>query len=132
MANDSEEMQVWYVTPDTEGKNNRIVFDDSDDMLEYAHDVLDALFDRLGTEDEEDCEILTIERGKRTRGPWGAIAKVNGGDGRYDLHGEVCLNGDGNTPPSEDPRDWQGECWAEDGRYYYGPESDLDLMEVQE
>jgi uncharacterized protein YPO0396 len=88
MANDSEEiddseieMQVWYVTPDTEGKNNRIVFDDSDDMLEYAHEVLDALFDRLGSEeDEEDCEILTIEQSKMTRGQWRAIAKFSGGD----------------------------------------------------
>jgi hypothetical protein len=49
-------------------------------MLEYAHEVLDALFDRLGTEDEEDCEILTIEQSKMTRGEWRAIAKVNGGD----------------------------------------------------
>jgi hypothetical protein len=87
MANDSEEiddgkieMQVWYVSPDTEGKNNRIVFDDSDEMLQYAHEVLDALFDRLGSEDEEDCEILTIEQSKMTRGQWRAIAKVNGGD----------------------------------------------------
>jgi hypothetical protein len=52
-------------------------------------------------------------------------------NGRHDLHGEVCLNVDGKTPPSDDPRDWQGECWNEDGRYYYGPESELDLMEVQ-
>jgi hypothetical protein len=88
MANDSGEiddgeieMQVWYVSPDEDGKNNRIVFDDSDEMLQYAHDVLDVLFDRLGNEDEEDCEILTIEQGKMTRGEWDAIAKVNGGDG---------------------------------------------------
>ena len=88
MANDSEEiddgeieMQVWYVTPDTVGSNTRIVFDDSDDMLEYAHEVLDALFDHLGSEDEEDCEILTIEQSKMTRGEWDAIAKVNEGDG---------------------------------------------------
>jgi hypothetical protein len=87
MANDSGEiddgemeMQVWYVSPDAEGKNNRIVFDDSDDMLEYAHEVLDAMFDRLGEEGEEDCEILTIEQSKMTRGEWDAIAKVNGGD----------------------------------------------------
>jgi hypothetical protein len=86
MTNDSEEiddgeieMQVWYVTPDTEGKNNRIVFDDSDDMLQYAHDVLDAMFDRLGEEGEEDCEILTIEQSKMTRGEWDAIANMNGG-----------------------------------------------------
>jgi hypothetical protein len=86
MTNDSEEiddseieMQVWYVSPDAEGKNNRIVFDDSDDMLQYAHDVLDTLFDRLGEEDEEDCEILTIEQGKMTRGEWRAIANMNGG-----------------------------------------------------
>jgi hypothetical protein len=87
MVNDSEEiddgeieMQVWYVTPDAEGKNNRIVFDDSDDMLQYAHEVLDALFDRLGEEDEEDCEIITIEQSKMTRGEWRAIAKFSGGD----------------------------------------------------
>jgi protease II len=83
MANDSEEiddgeieMQVWCVSPDTEGKNNRIVFDDSDDMLEHAHNVLDALFDRLGSEDEEDCEILTIEQSKMTRGQWRAIINM--------------------------------------------------------
>jgi hypothetical protein len=88
MANSSEEiddgnieMQVWYVSPDTEGKNNRIVFDDSDEMLEYAHEVLDALFDRLGEEDGEDCETLVIEQRKMTRGQWRAIAKVNGGEG---------------------------------------------------
>jgi hypothetical protein len=78
---DSEiEMQVWYVSPDMEGRNNRIVFDDSDDMAEYAHEVLDGMFDRLGEQDEEDCEILTIEQGKMTRGEWDAIAKLNGGD----------------------------------------------------
>ena len=87
MANDSEEiddseieMQVWYVSPDEEGKPNRIVFDDSDEMLQYAHEVLDAMFDRLGSEDEEDCEILTIEQSKMTRGEWRAIQERNGGD----------------------------------------------------
>jgi hypothetical protein len=74
------EMQVWYVTPDTEGNPNRIVFDDSDDMLQYAHDVLDGMFDRLGEEGEEDIATLTIEQSKMTRGEWDAIAKVNGGD----------------------------------------------------
>jgi hypothetical protein len=88
MANDNEEiddsnieMQVWYVSPDEEGKPNRIVFDDSDDMLEYAHEVLDAMFDRLGEEGEEDIATLTIEQSKMTRGEWRAIAKVNGGEG---------------------------------------------------
>jgi protease II len=74
---DSEiEMQVWYVSPDEDGKNNRIVFDDSDEMLQYAHDVLDGMFDRLGSEDEEDCEILTIEQSKMTRGQWRAIINM--------------------------------------------------------
>jgi hypothetical protein len=80
MASDSEEMQVWYVSPNTEGKPNRMVFDDSDDMLEYAHEVLDAMFGRLGEEGEEDIATLTIEQSKMTRGEWDAIAKVNGGD----------------------------------------------------
>jgi hypothetical protein len=52
-------------------------------------------------------------------------------NGRFVYHGKVCLNM-GGQPPSDDPRDWQGECWDENGRYYDGPESDLDLMEVQE
>ena len=51
-------------------------------------------------------------------------------NGRFVYYGMVCLNM-GGQPPSDDPRDWQGECWAEDGRYYDGHESDLDLMEVQ-
>ena len=87
MTNDNEEiedgeieMQVWYVTPDEEGKPNRIVFDDSDEMLEYAREVLNAMFDRLGEEGEEDIATLTIEQSKMTRGEWDAIAKVNGGD----------------------------------------------------
>ena len=74
------EMQVWYVSPDTVGSNTRIVFDDSDDMLEYAHEVLDAMFDRLGEEGEEDIATLTIEQSKMTRGEWDAMAKLNGGD----------------------------------------------------
>ena len=77
MSDDGEiEMQVWYVTPDAEGKNNRIVFDDSDDMLEYAHEVLDNMFDRLGEEGEEDIATLTIEQSKMTRGEWDAIINM--------------------------------------------------------
>ena len=52
--------------------------------------------------------------------------------GRFVYYGKVCLNGDGKTLPSDEPLDWQVECWDEYGRYYDGPESDLDLMEVQE
>jgi hypothetical protein len=54
-------------------------------------------------------------------------------NGRFVYHGKVCLNVDGKTPPSEDPRDWESECWSEDGKYYlYLGESDLDLMEVRD
>jgi hypothetical protein len=81
MSDDSEEMQVWYVNPDAEGKNNRIVFDDSDEMLQYAHEVLDSMFDRLGEEGEEDIATLTIEQSKMTRGEWDAIANMNEGEG---------------------------------------------------
>lgn len=81
MSDDGEiEMQVWYVSPDKDGKNNRIVFDDSDEMLQYAHDVLDGMFDRLGEEGEEDIAILTIEQSKMTRGEWRAIAEKKGQD----------------------------------------------------
>jgi hypothetical protein len=80
MSDDGEEIQVWYVSPDEDGKPNRIVFDDSDEMLEYAHNVLDAMFDRLGEDGEEDIATLTIEQSKMTRGEWDAIANMNGGD----------------------------------------------------
>jgi hypothetical protein len=60
------------------------------------------------------------------------IHRFSYAEGKYGLQGKVCLNDDGKTPPSDDPRDWQVECWSEDGRYYDGPESDLDLMEVQD
>jgi len=73
---DKIEMQVWYVSPDKDGKNNRIVFDDSDEMLQYAHDVLDGVFDRLGEEGEEDIATLTIEQSKMTRGEWRAIINM--------------------------------------------------------
>ena len=53
-------------------------------------------------------------------------------NGRFVYHGKVCLN-IGGQPPSDDPRDWQGECWSESGKYYlHLGESDLDLMEVQD
>ena len=83
MASNSEEiddgkieMQVWCVSPDEDGRDNRIVFDDSDDMLEYAHEVLDGMFDRLGEEGEEDIATLTIEHSKMTRGEWRAIINM--------------------------------------------------------
>jgi hypothetical protein len=69
-------MQVWCVRPDNEGRDTRIVFDNSDEAIEFAHEALDALFDRLGTEDEENCEILTIEQSKMTRGEWRAIGNA--------------------------------------------------------
>jgi hypothetical protein len=53
-------------------------------------------------------------------------------NGSFVFFGKVCLNGDGKTPPSDDPADWQGECWNKNGSCFDGPESDLDLMEVQD
>jgi hypothetical protein len=88
MANDSEEIQVWYVSPDTEGKNNRIVFDDSDarytsivfddkdKAIDFAHEVLDRLFDKLGA---DDCETMTISSGKITRGEYNEIIEATNG-----------------------------------------------------
>jgi hypothetical protein len=52
-------------------------------------------------------------------------------NGSFVFFGKVCLDM-GGQPPSKDMRDWQVECWSEDGKYYDGPESDLDLMEVQD
>ncbi len=76
MSDENLQMQVWCVSPDSEGRDTLIVFDNSDEAIEFAHEVLDALFDRLGTEGEEDCEILTIEQSKMTRGEWRAIGNA--------------------------------------------------------
>lgn len=64
MSNQDDEIEVWYVTPDKTGAQSRIVFDDRDEAIEYAEDVLEVLFDGLG---EEDSDMLTVERGKMKR-----------------------------------------------------------------
>jgi hypothetical protein len=68
---DSEiEMQVWYVSPDKEGKNNEIVFDDRDEAEDYAEHVLSSRFDDL----DEDCEeTVTIRRGKMLRSKYESL-----------------------------------------------------------
>jgi hypothetical protein len=68
MANDSEEIddgeieiQVWYVSPDKQGNNNEIVFDDQDEAEDYAEHVLSNRFEDL---DDDIEETVTIRRGK--------------------------------------------------------------------
>jgi hypothetical protein len=70
MANDSEEIDVWYVRPDKQGKNNEIVFDDRDEAEGYAEHVLSSRFDDLG----DDCEeTVTIRRGKMLRSKYESL-----------------------------------------------------------
>jgi hypothetical protein len=70
MANDSEEMQVWYVSPDKEGKSNEIVFDNREEAEGYAEHVLPNRFDDL----DEDCEeTVTIRRGKMLRSKYESL-----------------------------------------------------------
>ena len=72
MANDSEEieMQVWYVSPDVEGKSNEIVFDNQDEAKSYAENVLSSRFDDL----DDDCEeTVTIRRGKMLRSKYESL-----------------------------------------------------------
>jgi hypothetical protein len=64
MANEDDEIQVWYVSPDKEGKNNEIVFDDREEFEDYAENVLSNLFEDLDGECEE---TVTIRRGKMLR-----------------------------------------------------------------
>ena len=64
MTNQDNEIDVWSVTPDKSGSQARIVFDDQQEAIEYAEEVLEALFDGLG---EEDSDTLTVERGKMKR-----------------------------------------------------------------
>jgi hypothetical protein len=73
MANDSDEIQVWYVEPDPDARYTSIVFDDKDNAIDFAHEVLDRLFDRLGA---DDCEIMTISSYKITRTEYNKIIEA--------------------------------------------------------
>ncbi len=67
---DSEEMQVWYVSPDKQGENNEIVFDNQDEAESYAENVLSNLFDNL---DDDLEETITIRRGKMLRSKYESL-----------------------------------------------------------
>ena len=70
MANDSEEIQVWYVRPDKEGEDNEIVFDNLDKAELYAVHVLSNLFEDL----KDDCKkTVTIWRGKMLRSKYESL-----------------------------------------------------------
>jgi len=70
MSDDSEEMQVWCVSPDKEGKNNEIVFDNRDEAESYAESVLSNRFDDI----DDDCEeTVTIRRGKMLRSKYESL-----------------------------------------------------------
>jgi hypothetical protein len=67
---DSDEMQVWYVSPDKDGKNNEIVFDNRGEAEGYAENVLSDRFDNL----DDDCEeTVTIRRGKMLRSKYESL-----------------------------------------------------------
>jgi hypothetical protein len=70
MANDSDEIDVWCVSPDKQGKNNEIVFDNRDEAEDYAEHVLSNLFESL----DDDCEeTVTIRRGKMLRSKYESL-----------------------------------------------------------
>jgi hypothetical protein len=64
VSNPDDEIDVWSVSPDKSGSQARIVFDDQQEAIEYAEEVLEVLFDGLG---EGDSDTLTVERGKMKR-----------------------------------------------------------------
>jgi hypothetical protein len=67
---DSDEMQVWYVSPDKQGESNEIVFDNRDEAEDYAEHVLSNRFDSL----DDDCEeTVTIRRGKMLRSKYESL-----------------------------------------------------------
>jgi hypothetical protein len=66
----SDEMQVWYVSPDKQGNNNEIVFDNRDEAEDYAECVLSNRFDNL----DDNCEeTVTIRRGKMLRSKYESL-----------------------------------------------------------
>ena len=73
MTNQDDEIDVWYVAPDKSGSQARIVFDDQQEAIEYAEEVLEALLDGLG---EGEFDMLTVERGKMKRGAYDKLEDV--------------------------------------------------------
>ena len=73
MTNPDDEIDVWYVSPDKSGAQARIVFDDRQEAIEYAEEVLEVLFGGLG---EEDCDMLIVERGKMKRSAYDKLEDV--------------------------------------------------------
>jgi hypothetical protein len=70
MANESEQIDVWYVSPDKQGYNNEIVFDNREEAEDYAEHVLSNRFDDL----DDDCEEkITIRRGKMLRSKYESL-----------------------------------------------------------
>jgi len=67
---DSDEIQVWYVSPDKELKNNEIVFDNRDEAEDYAEHVLSNRFEDL---DDNIEETITIRRGKMLRSKYESL-----------------------------------------------------------
>lgn len=73
MTNQDDEIDVWYVNPDKSGAQARIVFDDRQEAIEYAEEVLEVLFDGLG---EGEFDMLTVERGKMKRSAYDKLEDV--------------------------------------------------------
>jgi len=73
MANDSDEIQVWYVEPDPDARYTSIIFDEKDKAIDFAHEVLDHLFDGIVA---DDCEIMTIKSDKITRAEYNGIIEA--------------------------------------------------------
>ena len=73
MTNPDDEIDVWYVTPDKSGAQTRIVFDDRQEAIEYANEVLESLFDGLG---EDDCDMLIVEHGRMKRSVYDKLEDV--------------------------------------------------------
>ena len=73
MANNSEQIDVWHVEPDPDSRYTRIVFDDKDKAIDFAHEVLDRLFDGLRA---DDCEIMTISSDKIPRSEYNEIIRA--------------------------------------------------------
>ena len=73
MTNPDDEIDVWYVSPDKSGAQARIVFDDRQEAIEYANEVLAVLFDGLG---EDDCDMLIVEHGRMKRSVYDKLEDV--------------------------------------------------------
>lgn len=69
-----ELIDVWRVSPNRQGEQDVIVFDDLEEAVSYARDVLTNVFERLGV---YEIQQMVIERSRMLRSNYDGLEDDN-------------------------------------------------------